>query len=127
MNGIGRVEPKAEVLFHQRLENEAQVLFKTQDQGVVIKGKIAYSALPVPVQDFIGNLMRIPSDELGVQETARTVFATVRAPSRCEEWNVIRSVEQVEGGDGKLVWRWDLVPFNAEVTKVIEKSHHGVK
>ena len=53
MKCIGSVEPKPEVLFHNSLQQKAQVLFKAHEEGIVIKGEVPYSTLPVPVQDFI--------------------------------------------------------------------------
>ncbi len=102
MKGVGSVEPKAEVLFHESFQDEAQVFFKTHEEGIVIKGEIPYSKLLVPVQDFIQNLMRILCEELRVQEVARTVLTPVRAPGRREKRNMIQAMDQVEGGKRKF-------------------------
>jgi hypothetical protein len=80
MEGVGSVESEVEILFHDSFQDEAQMLVKTYEQGIVIKGKIPDSALPVPVQNFNENLARIVREELRVQKPARTVFTPVRAP-----------------------------------------------
>jgi len=101
MNGVGSVEPKAQIMFYDFLQDGAQVPLKIYEKGVVIKGEIPYPALPVPVQDFIENLMGILWDEPRVQETARAVFTTVRAPGGGHDRDIVHSVEEVEGGKGK--------------------------
>jgi hypothetical protein len=127
MKGIRCVEPKSEVLVHQSLQDRAQVLFKTHEQGVVIEGKISHSPLSVPVENLLKNLMGILSQELGVQETTGTVFTMVRAPGGGDDRNRVQAVRQVESGKGDLPGRRGFATFKPEVTKFMEKFHHGVK
>ena len=77
---VGSVEPKPEVPSHDLLEHGPQVFFKTHKKGIVIKSKIHYAVLPVPVKEFMDNLAGIPCGEPGVQKMARTVFTAERAP-----------------------------------------------